>query len=216
MVHPIVRIEDTENLEVNLAFPLDSSLMNLCHMTGTQPSWTPKPLLPSSPLGVDYQPKSQSGVGIEQDDDGVWCGLSLEMRTGYDLVLGISQGAEYLPMSLKEMGQFKQLREQNLEVKVWLNAIPELNPREMDSEGRIDMVNLEEPMSMDPEPKKYNQNKNQKFLSKPWCDYSAFGGITSENAIHAFKKCADKTKTASLDVNIGTPRPWRLKYPFGA
>lgn len=45
------------------------------------------------------------------------------------LGLGIGQGAEYLPMNLREMEHFKKMQEKNLEVEEWLRKSPILGPR---------------------------------------------------------------------------------------
>ncbi|KAF8426204.1 hypothetical protein EV426DRAFT_515213, partial [Tirmania nivea] len=69
---------------------------------------------------------------IQRNDDGIWGGLSPEMRRGLvseGLGLGIGQGAEYLPMNLREMEQFKKMQEKNQEVEEWLRRSPILGPR---------------------------------------------------------------------------------------
>ena len=125
---PTVRVEDTENSGVNLAFSIDSFSMDPSNTRGTGSAQILTP--PSSSLRVERRPRSQSDVGIkriERDNEGVWCGLSPEMRTG----LGDSD----MPMNLKEMDQSKKIHEKNLEVEAWLKRSPMLGPEKMNCRG---------------------------------------------------------------------------------
>ena len=123
MISPIVRVEDTENSEVNLALSADSSSTDTGNVGEIGPTGT---LISSSLLQVERRPRSQSMREIERDEDGVWSGLSPEMRRGLKssaLGLGINPWVEYLPMNLREMEQFKKIHEKNLEVEAWLNPV---------------------------------------------------------------------------------------------
>ena len=139
MVSPIVRVQDTENSEVNLPLSIDSTSMapSITRETGTVR--TPNPS--SSSLRVERRQRSKSDVGvrgIERDNDGVWCGLSPEMRTGLGISnpgLGTSQGVEYLPMNLKEMEQSEKIYKKNLEVVAWLKKSPALGTEKMGCRG---------------------------------------------------------------------------------
>jgi len=129
MISPIVKVEDYESSEMNLTMSIESSSTDTANTNFTRNGHeAPTPQ-------VDRRPRSHSDVGvraIQRNDDGIWGGLSPEMRRGLvteGLGLGIGQGAGYLPMNLREMEQFKKMQEKNLEVEEWLRRSPILGPR---------------------------------------------------------------------------------------
>ena len=129
MVSPIVKVEDYESSEMNLTISIESSSTDTANTTFTRNGHEAP-----TPQG-ERRPRSHSDVGargIQRNDDGVWGGLSPEMRRGLvseGLGLGIGQGAEYLSMNLREMEQLKKVQEKNLEVEEWLRRSPILGPR---------------------------------------------------------------------------------------
>ena len=126
VISPIVKVEDLTN-----DLPLASSVESLSTGTGNTSG---NGLSSPTSLQVGGRPRSRSDVGARthRDEEGVWGGLSPEMRRG--LVhngsgLGIGQGTDYLPMNLKEQEQFRKTQEKNMEVEEWLRRSPILYPR---------------------------------------------------------------------------------------
>lgn len=129
VVSPIVKVEDYESSEMNLTMSIESSSTDTANMNLTRNGHE------APTLQVEGRPRSHSDVGvraIQRNEDGTWGGLSPEMRRGQvteGLGLGIGQGADFLPMNLREMEQFKKMQEKNLEVEEWLRRSPILGPR---------------------------------------------------------------------------------------
>ena len=129
IVSPIVKVEDYESSEMNLTMSIESSSADTANTSFPRNGdEIPTPQ-------VERRPRSHSDVGvrgIQRSDDGVWGGLSPEMRRGLvseGLGLGIGQGAGDLPMNLREIEQFKKVQEKNSEVEEWLRRSPILGPR---------------------------------------------------------------------------------------